>query len=106
MRWVATASPFPRDSATPTDNAGGTPTGSASFFLYPDAADRTETPAYSKENVALDNGAANANDTGFSAKAANEGKYGWRVVYGGDAKHEGVEGARGKENFTADIDNG
>ena len=106
MRWVATASPFPQDSATLTDNAGGTPTGSASFYPYPDAADCTGTPAYSEENVALNNGTANTNNTGFSVKAANEGKYEWRVVYSGDTKHEGVEGARGKENFTADIDNG
>jgi hypothetical protein len=93
---------FPQDSATVSANAGGQPTGTVTFKLY-STADCSGTPAY-EESVTLDNGTANTDNTSFSVDADNDGAYKWVVEYSGDATHEGVTSACGKEAFTATVD--
>jgi hypothetical protein len=97
---------FPQDSATLSASAGGTPTGTVDFALYgPNDANCSGTPVYTENNVMLDNGTANTDNTNFSVNAAGSGNYKWKVTYSGDAKHDGATSACGKEAFTATIDN-
>jgi hypothetical protein len=97
---------FPQDSATLSANAGGTPTGTVDFALYgPNDANCSGTPAYTENNVMLDNGTANTDNTDFSVNAAGSGNYKWVVTYSGDDTHDGATSACGKEAFTATIDN-
>jgi hypothetical protein len=99
---------FPQDSASITSSAGGTPTGSVSFKLFgPDnpTCSSSGSDAVYSETVALSGGsAATANKT-FSIAAASASTYRWLVVYGGDAKHDGVTSSCGTEQFTLTIAN-
>jgi hypothetical protein len=97
---------FPQDSATLSANTGGTPTGTVNFALYgPDDANCSGTPVYTENNVPLDNGTANTDNTNFSVDAGGSGEYKWIVEYSGDDTHDGATSACGKEAFTATIDN-
>jgi hypothetical protein len=97
---------FPQDSATLSATAGGTPTGTVDFALYgPNDADCSGPPVYTENNVQLDGGTANTNNTNFSVNADGSGDYKWIVTYSGDDTHDGATSACGKEAFTANIDN-
>jgi hypothetical protein len=108
---IATAQElFPQDSVTVSDGATGTPTGNVDFLLYgpnnPTCDPQGAAAVYTESNVALDaNGKAKTSNSTFSVSAANSDVYHWKVVYGGDATHDGST-SDCKENFTLTIDNG
>jgi hypothetical protein len=97
---------FPQDSVTLSASIGGTPTGSVDFFLYgPNDTNCSGTPAYSQSNVSLSGGKASTSNTTFHVDAGTGAVYRWKVVYGGDAKHDGVTSSCGTERFTLTIAN-
>jgi len=96
---------FPQDSATVSANAGGTPTGNVTFELFAPGDTTCSGSAVYSQTVALSGGSASTTNTTFSVSSANLSTYRWKVVYGGDAKHDGTTSACGTEAFTLTIKN-
>jgi len=67
--------------------------------------DCSGSPSYS-ETKPLVSGKAATDNTSFDIDAASDSTYKWLVSYEGDAKHVGITGSCGAENFTLSIDNG
>jgi hypothetical protein len=94
-----------QDSVTISAGAGGTPTGNVTFELYgPGDTTCANAPVYT-ETKALAGGTASTTNTGFSVTAASASTYRWKVVYGGDANHDGTTSACGTERSTLTIVN-
>ncbi len=104
---IATAQElFPQDAATISATAGGTPTGSVTFALFAPGDTTCSGTAVYTETVALDaNGEASTSNETFSVTTASAVTYRWRVVYSGDATHDGVTSTCGTEQFTLTIAN-
>jgi hypothetical protein len=103
---IATAqSLFPQDSATLSASAGGTPTGSVTFQLFPPADTACSGTAAYSETVPLTSGSASTSNTTFSVSSANASTYRWLVTYPGDATHDGTTSACGTEHFVLTITN-
>ena len=96
---------FPQDSVTLSASAGGTPTGNVTFELFgPNDATCSGAALYT-ETVPLTNGTATTSNTSFSVSSAAADTYRWKVVYGGDDKHDGATSACGTEQFALTIQN-
>src|SRR5437867_2445531 len=96
----------PQDSATISATAGGTPTGSVTFKLFPPGDTTCSGSAVYTETVTLAGGSASTTNSTFSvSSAAVASTYRWLVTYSGDAKHEGTTSACGTEAFTLTIKN-
>ena len=76
------------------------------FALYAAGDTTCSGSAVFSQTVALSSGAAATSNTTFSVKSASASTYRWRVVYSGDAKHEGATSSCGTEQFTLTIANG
>ncbi len=103
---IATAQKvWPQDSVTLTATAGGTPTGTVSFYLYgPNDATCALSPVFTQEGVALVGGVAATDNTSLAVSSGTAANYRWKVVYGGDDNHNGKTSAC-TENFTVTIAN-
>src|SRR5215217_121516 len=95
----------PQDSVTLSASAGGTPTGSVTFELFGPNDPTCSGAALYTETVPLTNGTATTSNTSFSVSSAAADTYRWKVVYGGDATHNGATSACGTEQFTLTIQN-
>ncbi len=100
----------PQDAVNVVSGVGGTPSGPVTFSLF-DPSNQTcsaagSAPVYT-ETVGLNpSGSALTNNTSFTISSATSSQYKWLVSYSGDAKHLGITGKCGDENFTLSIDNG
>jgi hypothetical protein len=71
------------------------------FYLYgPGDTNCSGTTVYQELNVPVASASAQTSNT--ATKVSTPGTYRWKVVYSGDANHNGTTSACGVEQFTFD----